>query len=160
MLQILQLIDKKYTMMYHELMTHLPLWEVSGPTEDGLDAFTLGDCWVLAWAIAQKLPEGRILAMGNSETYWWGHVVVEVGENRYLDIHGISSEQELFARWGSSAVTEFWEVEDLASFESYQEELGIFAFSYIESLHDADVVAEELLALHVGHQLELFALSA
>jgi hypothetical protein len=68
-----------------------------------LEAFTSGDCWLLAataegefgWeAVAVMVPEGI------DEGAPWMHMVNRLPDGRLIDIEGIHTEKGLLSRWG------------------------------------------------------------
>lgn len=77
------------------------LWDGTGFTQYGEAVYTAGDCWALAWHIARLLEpthgKGNLFTTGRRDR--WNHVVVRVSEDLYLDAHGLSSSEELEARW-------------------------------------------------------------
>ena len=83
-----------------------PLWVDGNATYFGVEVYTEGDCWALAWHIARllepQLGKGRIVTLGG-RTDWW-HVAVRVGQDEYLDITGIKSKRELSGAWGKHVI--------------------------------------------------------
>lgn len=95
-----------------------PLWErapVSGHapshretlTEYGIECFTAGDCWALAWhlyRLLQRRPETdpRLCVVG--EWPGWSHVVVEIDTGLFLDATGLNTYDDLATSWGSDPV--------------------------------------------------------
>jgi hypothetical protein len=70
------------------------LW-LDGPTEDGVETYSFGDCWMLAFYL-QKVVGGDIVLLGDLD--YWEHVCVRVGD-RYLDVKGAHSLDELQNAW-------------------------------------------------------------
>lgn len=133
------------------LATKPALWDEAeaAPTPWAHEAFTSGDCWALAWAIFQKLPGSRLLALGNTKNYWWSHVVVEVREGLYLDVEGVATSEVLFSRWGDPWVVEFWQVEAV-NFAAYSHCLNMDDFLYIGRIEEAHEMADLLISHHLG----------
>lgn len=73
------------------------LWSNDQATEWGVEVFTEGECWTLAYYVHR---------MGNWPVYWlerepyyWEHVVVKVGYNKYLDVNGVQTRLQLLEAW-------------------------------------------------------------
>ena len=62
-------------------------------TQKEIETYTGAQCWVLAWHIAQLIPE-RAKIMDFSE-----HVLVQIDGDKYLDINGLQTTKELCSRW-------------------------------------------------------------
>lgn len=97
------------------------LWSRGGPTEYGIEVFTEGECWTLAyylhriggWPICTIAPK--------DDPDWWEHVVVRVGHNTYFDVTGFHTRDALLKAWGGEMTqhdTMF------RSWRSFQRELG------------------------------------
>lgn len=75
------------------------LWRDGGPTEYGIEVFTAGDCWALAWYVAH-LTGGRLVTLDWPE---WRHVAVRLDrhdKSLYLDAYGLHSRDDLTRQWG------------------------------------------------------------
>lgn len=59
--------------------------------------YTEGWCWNLAWHL-HRLGGFPLITIGGYTE--WGHVVVKIGRNQYLDITGIHTRAELTKEWG------------------------------------------------------------
>lgn len=60
------------------------------------ERYTLGECWLLAYALNQYgLP---VYTLGPEPGAWW-HVVVQVGADSYLDIEGLTTSDALACEW-------------------------------------------------------------
>lgn len=71
------------------------------PSAYGVEVYTAGDCWLLAWHVAAVLAEqgrhARIMTLGWPQ---WEHVVVRVAPGLYLDATGLASRSDLERSWG------------------------------------------------------------
>ena len=79
------------------------LWLPGGPTEYGVEVFTSGDCWALAWYVA-RLTGGHLVTLGWPD---WHHVAVRLDRHdrtRYLDATGLHTRGELMQAWGKKVV--------------------------------------------------------
>jgi hypothetical protein len=65
-------------------------------TEADIRRYTEGQCWVLAWHIKQEAPaQHQVRIMDLDE-----HVLVQLGdEDRYLDVNGIQTKDQLRKTW-------------------------------------------------------------
>lgn len=128
------------------------LWEKGAPTEMGCHVYTTGDCWALAWAIARRiepvLGKGRIFTLG-----WWDHVVVQIGEDLFLDVEGTFTRAGITDRWARRLVPVAAETE--TSFEHYRDELAADWGFYGEDRAAADAMALLLLEAHAPHLLAI-----
>lgn len=90
------------------------LWHDGAPTGYGIEVFTHGDCWALAWYVA-KATGGRMVTLG-----WprWEHVAVQVGEDQFLDATGLHTEQHLAKEWGLPVIV--FDMEWAETFADYQ----------------------------------------
>ena len=62
---------------------------------DDIRLYTKGQCWVLAWHLIQELPDefqGQIIDFDE-------HVLVQLGDDRYLDVTGVHTKAELALVW-------------------------------------------------------------
>jgi len=67
------------------------------------EAFTDGDCWVLAWEGANMYDLPIVTVSGNES--FWLHAANLLPDGRILDIEGIWEQQDWLARWHAT-VTE------------------------------------------------------
>lgn len=84
-------------------VTPSDLWDAGKATERGIEVYGEGDCWALAWHVAQQTG-GRIHVLGDwNDTRYWEHVVVEVSGHdateTYLDITGPVTRDALTRSW-------------------------------------------------------------
>lgn len=114
------------------------------PTEYGIEVYTAGDCWALAWHVAM-LTGGTICTLG----CWpgWNHVVVEVGRDRYLDALGIHAAAGLRAEWGGPVVP--MGSADVKTLADYTDALTA-DFMYFCGHGEAAEFARRLTAKHLG----------
>lgn len=64
--------------------------------------YTNGACWSLAWQIYRATPQPHVICTLGDSKGWdqdWYHVVVKVGEDKYLDVEGLHSARQLKKRW-------------------------------------------------------------
>lgn len=118
------------------------LWFAGSPTEYGIEVFTEGDCWALAWYVA-KATGGRLATLG-----WpgWEHVVVQVGPDEYLDATGMSTRRMLADIWQLPVVP--MDMTGIRAFLDYEDSLdGGFKYPIT---HDAVAkFADLLVGLHL-----------
>ena len=115
-------------------------------TQYGDEVYTEGDCWVLAWAIAQHLPESRVLLVGFPKTVQWFHVVVEVGENTYMDVTGLTNQEEIFKYWRGDALIE---VDGGLPYTEFMKQIGVKNHLYPFTVPDALFVAAGLISRYL-----------
>jgi len=86
--------------------------------------FTKGPCGFLAYAIHEKtgLPLTVISEDPDAE-YWQGHVAVKLGEDRYLDVTGVVSTDELKSSYGLNPRK--IAVEDMPSSEAFRSRMRV-----------------------------------
>lgn len=71
-------------------------------TEDQIDKYTNGDCYVLAKHLADK-GVGELVAVVATDDYaLWSHMAVRVSPDSYLDAIGIMSAEELIEEYSRS----------------------------------------------------------
>lgn len=128
-----------------------PLWEDGPdggePTDYGIEVYTEGDCWALAWHVA-LLTGGTLNTLGRWPA--WNHVVVEVGPDRYLDALGIHTAAELRAEWDGRVCQ--MDSADVATLADYTEVL-MADFMYLSGHGEAADFARRLVAKYLGHAL-------
>lgn len=74
----------------------------SSLTEDQVDKYTNGDCYVLAKNLADK-GVGELVAVVATDDYaLWSHMAVRVSPDSYLDAIGIMSAGELIEEYSRS----------------------------------------------------------
>lgn len=80
-------------------------WQSGQPTERGIEVFTTGDCWILAYRLHQ-LTDWPIYGVGEGEwvNFQWSHYVVKAPNGLYLDVTGVSTAAELRQAWDSPKV--------------------------------------------------------
>lgn len=81
------------------------------PTEGEIEAFTYGDCWVLANYLWKNLPGSQLIALAASEknpeyeelntvAVPWYHMAVLLQDGRIIDVEGVHSDQSAYMeRW-------------------------------------------------------------
>lgn len=123
-------------------VTGEPTWDLLGPTDYGIEVYTAGDCWALAWQVA-KQTGGRLVTLDWPE---WIHVAVDVGDDLYLDAVGLHSRAGLERAWDAEVVP----LPDsaTATLRAYTEALGA-GFVYLSGHGEAADFAHRL----VGHHL-------
>lgn len=68
-----------------------------------IDFFKKGACIALAYKIAEKTdaPIAVFTNANGTENFWQGHVAVKIGDDKYLDIEGFSSRQDIKNEYGA-----------------------------------------------------------
>lgn len=69
------------------------------PTEHTVEAFTEGDCWLLAIVLSKRTGWPIVIMHVLDEPGWWRHVAVQHPSGKILDIEGLQSEDDFFDRW-------------------------------------------------------------
>jgi hypothetical protein len=121
------------------------LWAQGGPTERGLEVYTEGDCWALAYHVA-RLTGGHIVTCGGS---WWEHVLVRVARNRYLDAAGLWSREQVLRHWRGPIVTVGYPA---YPFDEYATKMSA-SFRFLESERTAAAFARRLVATELDPRL-------
>lgn len=81
-------------------------FQFNGPT---VEAFTCGDCWLLALHLWQDYgyePIGFFFDKGGLKKGYWCHIAVLTEEGQVLDITGIHDISEMEKEWGPSGTGE------------------------------------------------------
>lgn len=106
--------------------------------EDDIDVYTSGECYRLARQLEQ-LGAGTLVVIRppGSDTAW-NHMLVQLPDERYLDIEGIHTHAEIVAYWDG-------DVREVTDYESEIEGQGQGAYTD----EDARETAEKLWA-HIG----------
>ncbi len=75
-------------------------------TRQEKEAFTYGDCWVLALEMHKKcnLPVAFFIGSETDEDHdnpnvYWNHAFNVLPNGNYIDIHGVHTSEELHDRW-------------------------------------------------------------
>lgn len=70
----------------------MQLWKNNQPTDEGVNVYTEGDCWILSYYLAKRLGT-RVALIGGR---MWGHAVAEVpNSTKYLDVEGLHTKHSL-----------------------------------------------------------------
>lgn len=86
--------------------------------------FTYGACGFFAYALHEKTHYPLVVFTADKNAnYWEGHVAVQVGENKYLDITGISTEDEYKRKYGFTG--KGYSVEVTEDVERFKHLMGI-----------------------------------
>lgn len=122
------------------------LWHDGAPTRYGIEVFTEGDCWALAWYVALATG-GRMVTLG-----WprWEHVAVQVGSDQFLDVTGLHTERALSATWGLPVVV--FDMEWAETFDDYQYSLRT-PFKYPIAHSEVVAFADLLVERHLPHRV-------
>lgn len=121
------------------------LWHPGGPTEYGIEVFTAGDCWALAWYLAHNTG-GRLVTVGWPD---WRHVAVRLDHhdrNLYLDATGLRTRAELASAWGGKVVP--LNMNLVETFDDYEEVLDA-GFVYDITHGEVSDFAHLLTALYL-----------
>ena len=73
-------------------------WRNGEATEATIEAFTEGDCWILALQL-HRIAGLPVYVLGDG-----AHWVVKASSKWYLDVTGFSSRSQLLRRWGVSSL--------------------------------------------------------
>lgn len=116
-------------------------WRDGAPTEACIEAFTEGDCWVLA--IHLHRMTGWPIYLVDAGDHW---VVRETGQDRYLDVTGVYTRSQLLRRWEATSLSRIDEqlLEYAESDTSPESPMEAFEGSQ----RRAPVVARRLLMRH------------
>lgn len=75
------------------------MWSKGAPTDFGVEVFTEGECWTLAYYL-HKIGGWPVHVLHRKgEPRLWEHVVVKIGRNQYLDVNGVQTEKALVQQW-------------------------------------------------------------
>lgn len=122
-----------------------PLWCDGAPTEYGIEVFTAGDCWALAWYLVHNTG-GRLVTLGWPE---WRHVAVRLDHhdrNLYLDAYGIHTREDLTSRWGLPVKP--LPMQHIETFQDYEDVLDA-GFCYPVTHGEVSDFAHLLTARHL-----------
>lgn len=79
------------------------------PSRSQIKAYTSGDCWRLALELRKRsnlpivfLYEADPLDLPEPQDIYWSHVMIDLQDDRYLDINGAQSETEIRTGWKAS----------------------------------------------------------
>lgn len=125
-------------------------WRNGAPTISAIEAFTEGDCWILA--ITLHRMTGWPVYLLDHHCHW---VVRAPGRDRYLDITGVRTRKNLLNAWDSRSLTRadrspFW---CYAQDDVFEGEISQFPDSH----RRARVVAQRLLERCADLELVEFA---
>ena len=121
-------------------------WYPGGPTPYGIEVFTAGDCWALAWYLAQ-LTGGRLVTLGWPE---WRHVAVRLDRhdrNLYLDATGLHTRSDLATNWGLPVKP--LPMQHIETFQDYEDVLDA-GFVYDVTHGEVSDFAHLTAALHLS----------
>lgn len=81
------------------------------------ELYTCGDCWLFAFHVHHALKrlgvDNSVVLVGEwwgeantgrIQDFWWSHVMVRLDSDRYVDVQGISTRQEVKKAWGREIV--------------------------------------------------------
>jgi hypothetical protein len=74
------------------------LWAHGKPTREGIDVFTCGNCWLLAWYL-HRFTGWQLVLVGGDESEWNHAAVWNRHERLYLDVHGLTEPEVFYKRW-------------------------------------------------------------
>lgn len=78
-----------------------PIWKDGAPTEYGIEVFTAGDCWVLAYYL-HKIGGWPIFSIApRADLRWWEHIVVQIDADTYLDVMGPQEASKMLETWAA-----------------------------------------------------------
>jgi hypothetical protein len=127
------------------------LWDsapdIMAPTHYGIEVYTAGDCWALAWHLSEQLKAagfaGDLFVLG-----WphWEHVVVRIGRNQYLDATGVHSRADIRSKWFGNRLVSI----GYPTLDAYETALDT-DFVYPSGHAEAAEFARRLIAKHVHH---------
>ena len=98
-------------------------------SEEDRAYYTNGCCWSLAWQIYRLSSQPHVICTLGDKGDWahgdWYHVVVKIGDDRYLDIEGIHTKRQLRKRWAVTAMGfEITEHPEFKNATQYKRNLG------------------------------------
>lgn len=73
-------------------------WHAGAATEAAIEAFTCGDCWILAITLSRMADLPIYLVDGGD------HWVVRISKDYWLDIEGIATRGQLLRRWNAKSL--------------------------------------------------------
>ena len=100
------------------------------PTPDTIEAFTCGDCWMLARAIHDISKWDMVLynPYPHRDLDYWEHVAVRMPDGLILDIEGAHTEDDFLQRWNENAADEdayeYGEVIPLSGVDEWERATG------------------------------------
>lgn len=124
---------------------HRPYWRDGAPTELGIEVFTQGDCWVLAYELF-RMTGWPIVCIGPIEDDMDSakHYAVRAPSGHLLDVDGVATRGVMARRWGVSSIT-------LAGPTIYHLAKGskrINHSEFLDSWRRAPIMARRLLDVH------------
>lgn len=97
-----------------------PIWDNGEPTEYGVEVFTAGDCWVLAYYL-HALGGWPVFSIApRDDLNYWEHVVIQLDDETYFDVTGPRDAKEMLELWGGSNYVYVLEGARFTSWRAYQ----------------------------------------
>lgn len=122
------------------------MWENGEPTDYGIEVYTEGDCWALAWALHEITGLPVVLA-GTRET--WQHVFVHAGRNKYLDITGFNTRKEAVG-WSYDNTLVWLKKYEMESVDTYLDAIEWDNFLYLGEWDEARGMAGLIRAKYLA----------
>lgn len=95
-----------------------PQWYKNEPTDWGIEVFTSAECWVLAYYLHRIGGWHVCVLAADDQDWYWEHVVVQIGDDSFLDVEGVHTRAQLEERWGRQLYP--LEVRTFKTWNSYQ----------------------------------------
>lgn len=93
-------------------------------THETQEIFSKGACGYMAYALHEKTRLPIVVFTADpQESYWQGHVAVKIGENRFLDVTGVSSASDYANRYGLDESK--YSVEEVNEDSRFREIMGL-----------------------------------
>lgn len=73
-------------------------WHGGAATDEAIEAFTEGDCWILAITLS-RMADLPVYLVDHG-----AHWVVQISKDFYLDIEGIATRGQLLRRWQATSL--------------------------------------------------------
>jgi hypothetical protein len=124
------------------------LWGDGEPSDFGVEVFTAGNCWVLAYYLHELGGWPIVMVVPQADPDMWEHVLVQLPDHRYLDIEGVHTRAEVLKRWGYGGSYRIVPIGPMAfaSWEAYHSFLGQPSTIYLERFEETQMVAQLLVA--------------
>ena len=93
-------------------------------TQETQEIFSKGACGYMAYALHEKTGLPIVVFTDDpDQSYWQGHVAVKLGEDKFLDVTGISSTSDYATRYGLNASK--YSVEEVHEDSRFRELMGL-----------------------------------
>jgi hypothetical protein len=118
------------------------------PTSETIEAFTCGDCWMLAKAIHDITGWTLVFYVPEIDEPWmWEHVAVRMPDGLILDIEGTHTEDFFISRWSDPSRRHRADIMEVHSFAVWEDAVWDQIPEYV-SWSRARKVARRIVADH------------